>query len=361
MAGCISMMGCTIIVNKQAAPSIAAPTATPERTPASSVKPAFDLNSTSDDVDQGSAYGQFAAGVIDIDRTGERTWPPEVHIFRPTAAPAPALGHGPAKFDALQFVEADVAERSLVFVEADIPEASPQCARALLRSRFYLDQASPGFAEAFEAAWAACPGLRHGSDLTEARGFDRMQYVKDLTEGAATKVVSVVVEPGQSVSGMVSYVVSAVDMSPGRRYQHQARAGHVSFTVTNDGGVESCAVTGDDRGENPTERSDGSSLVATDGVMGYAWATSTYPKNGCELTLNAWSSLQQTQFQIFAVTSAIYSGQSNAVWVDPRDAVTPRPASWYESEYVFVAVIFLLMLGVISAADAAVGIWRRSR
>lgn len=107
------------------------------------------------------------------------------------------------------------------------------------------------------------------------------KYVKTLTESAATSVFRVPVAAEEGTGGEFWYTIYATDGST-----PQVRQGRVIFSVTNDGGTETCVLgTPEETDNTPT------------GTLTVTVTCDTTPTNAVDLQLNAVSSLSQTTLE----------------------------------------------------------------
>lgn len=121
--------------------------------------------------------------------------------------------------------------------------------------------------------------------------------VKTLTESAATSTVRINVAAEAGGSGVYYYSIYATDGST-----PQIRSGRVIFSVTNDGGTETCVLgTPEETDNTPT------------GTLTVTVTCDTTPTNAVDIQLNAVSDLSQTTLEAYSQTQWVGPGA-----VDPQ-------------------------------------------
>lgn len=150
---------------------------------------------------------------------------------------------------------------------------------------------------------SACtdPGIvinEHGASTTgyahlSGGGFMVLRANKTLAEGSATATWRIPVTAETGTSGVFYYTVFATDGST-----PQVRSGRLIFSVTNDGGVETCVLgTPEETDNTPT------------GTLTVTVTCNTAPSNAVDLELNPTSSLSQTTLESYTGVELFGPGQ----------------------------------------------------
>jgi hypothetical protein len=117
--------------------------------------------------------------------------------------------------------------------------------------------------------------------------------VKTLTESAATSTMRIPVTAEAGSGGSYYYTIYATDGST-----PQVRQGRVIYSVTNDGGTETCVLgTPEETDNTPT------------GTLTVTVTCDTTPTNAVDIQLNAVSSLVQTTLEAYSGVSHVGPGE----------------------------------------------------
>ena len=162
-------------------------------------------------------------------------------------------------------------------------------------------------ADFYDAGNGACgtAACTHPSLIIKAATQDQTNYntlsyagsasksVKALTESAATSTVRIALAAEAGTGGTYHYSIYATDGST-----PQIRQGRVIFSVTNDGGTETCVLgTPEETDNTPT------------GTLTVTVTCDTTPTNAVDFQLNAVSSLTQTSLDAYSHVTLVGSGE----------------------------------------------------
>lgn len=132
-------------------------------------------------------------------------------------------------------------------------------------------------------------GISVNGELRNAQGSESGQ-TKALTESSATAFIRFDLSGSgnDATGGELHYCIVARDAANER----QVRCAKMNFAIASVGGVETCSLSASNQGN------DGNADAITSGTLTYAFTTDTTPTNGCEIEVNAVSSLTQVNFDI---------------------------------------------------------------
>lgn len=146
-----------------------------------------------------------------------------------------------------------------------------------------------------------------GGNLDTNLGKELHGANKALTAGSATSVFRINLATLAAVGGEVQYVVYAADGT-----DVQSRGGTIVFQAVNKAATETCTIS--TSADQETE--DGSTIAASSGTLTYTWTTDVTPTNGCDLQLNAASSLTETSLGI--TYNVVLNGNLNTPSLTPQ-------------------------------------------
>lgn len=147
------------------------------------------------------------------------------------------------------------------------------------------------------ATQAEVVAVSNAQDNINYRGYSfagsRGKTVKTLTESAATSTMRCSLAAEEGNGGMYLYSIYATDGST-----PQIRQGRVIFSVTNDGGTETCVLgTPEETDNTPT------------GTLTVTVTCDTTPTNAVDIQLNAVSSLSQTTLEAYSYVELVGPGE----------------------------------------------------